>query len=175
MFIRRKLPLFISDDLHPRMKMRVARHIYACHRCCVELKRFQFLRDHLCLVAESPPPETLDRFSEGVMSRIPHVRPDTLAPANVLKSSRILPLRRVVLAGLMVIFALCALVRYNWVDEFLTSYELQRSVVTRDGLIVSDARLYDRDAHVTVIKDGADMVIIWLKTSPPKSDRPRRG
>ena len=175
-FARRKLPLFISDDLHPRMKMRVVRHIHTCRRCYVEFKRLRFLRDRLGLFAESPPPETLDRFSEEVMSRIPHARSDSPhAPTNVLKFSLVLSLRRVVLAGLMVIFASCAFVRYTWVDEFLTLCELQRSVVTRDGLIVSDARLHGRDAYVTVIKDEDDMVIIWLKTPPAQSDRPRRG
>lgn len=177
LFIRRKLPLYMSDDLPSHVKRKVVRHVHTCRRCRVELNRIRSLRNRLSDINEVPPPDALNRLTESIMEKVSQVQPDppAFAPKTSSPGAQMLRFRRVILAGLLVIFSVCAVIRYTWLDALLTSYELKRSVVTRDGLIVSDARLHDRDADVKVVKDDTDMLIIWLISSPVKQEGPRRG
>ena len=174
-YFRWKFSLYMSADLHPRVKKRVGRHVHTCRRCRVEFKSLQKLNLDLDRLVESPPPEKLDGFAEDIMARIAHMSSTSMAYTSTkTRIPHYLPFQRVILAGLLMIFAVCAFIRYTWVEDLLTSYELKRSVVTRDGLIVSDAQLHEQDAVVKVVKDDGDMVIIWLKTSSTKSNPPRR-
>ncbi len=162
--VRRQLVLFESDDLSVAAKRSVARHLEHCTDCRPELRRVSEAADIVRSFSTNSGSPELSDFSEGVMARI-EGRPDG-TPRFVSSRNETVtwmsPVQRYALAAMMLILSTSALLRYAFMDEMLTTDELQRSVVTRDGRIVSDAKLNGRDAQVTVVQDDAGMVIIWL-------------
>lgn len=177
--VRRKLSLYVSDDLPAPMKSRIARHLYTCRRCRVEANQLRVFRERLAaLQTVSCPAGVLDHFPEEVMERIVRLQSEAPAPAPSMLQTFALSLsfKRAMLVGLLVVLSLCAFFRHDRLEGLLTRQEMARSVVTQNGMIVSDAHLQGRAANVKVFRvAGSDMVIIWLDASPVQSGRLRRG
>lgn len=174
---QRLLSLYLSDDLPHRLKKRTARHIHTCRRCRVEFNRLQALQNRFHPYDPSLPAGLLDGFAEETMSRILRLQTDAGEPQAVMSFSMRpgscwMPGRRLVMAMLLVVLALFAFAR----REASGIQGVERSVVTANGLIVSNAHLHGRAADVKVIQvDHSDMVVIWLKSASAPSDPARRG
>ncbi|MBI4551260.1 MAG: zf-HC2 domain-containing protein [Candidatus Latescibacteria bacterium] len=175
--VRRKLSLYVSDDLPVPVKRRMKRHLHTCRRCHVEANTLRAFHGRVEGLRAGPPPAGfLDTFAGEVMGRVARLRPDTPAPSFLQTLALSLSFQRVVLAVLLVVLSLCAIWRHDRIEAWFTRHEIERSVVTRNGMIVSDAHLQGRAANVTVYQvAGSDMIIIWLDPPPVQSGRLRRG
>ena len=69
-YILRKLPLYVSDDLTPRITGRLIKHLEHCKACRLELNMLQAFQSHLGQWVTPLPSKTLDGFTDEVMQHI---------------------------------------------------------------------------------------------------------
>lgn len=152
------------------------RHVDGCQRCQSDLNEQRSVLARLRSDSEDPTEEMMTGFSGQVLDRIERLTGTAGSiPSKLPRPTSLRSFQRYSLVIMLMIFTASALLRYIWVEEMLTGHELQRSIVTRDGRIVSEARLHGQEAEMTVVKDSSEMVIIWLRSSSGESNRSQRG
>ena len=174
-YIRRKLPLYISNDSATRVTVWVRRHLEQCQSCRSELKVLQAFQSRIAQSVVTPPSKILDGFAEEVMQGI------TRSDAHKTTSGRFVPdghrafIRpHFIFVGMFMILSCFALVRQSLLDELFKPQQMKPSVVTQGGAIVSEAQIRGRMAAINVVKDREGMTIIWLNAPVQKTDQARR-
>lgn len=172
-FIRRKLPLHLMGDLTSRTTARVSNHLVTCLSCQAEWSRLQALRHHLASMETAIPDGMLDRFSDEVMDLIatPPAAPLLPSPGRLHKPFRKLTFHFGFL-GVIAILSSLALIRMAWLthltlvpntpEDRADLFDMKPSMITRDGVILSDARSGEENASITVVKDKDGIVIVWV-------------